>query len=90
MKPTPIKSFADLAGVLREVAAETPPVPNPPMTPRQVEDAARAFVEHRRAARPLPPNPLSAGRTGAGDDFVGAAVSGRGVSISPHLHTSMK
>jgi hypothetical protein len=62
------------------------------MTPKQVEDAARAFVEHRREARPLPPNPVIGGvGTGAGDDFpVGAAVSGRGTSIRPHLHTSMK
>jgi hypothetical protein len=44
-----IKNFADLAGVLREVAAATPPAAYPPMTPKQVEDAARAFVAYRRS-----------------------------------------
>jgi hypothetical protein len=60
MKPVRIiQSFADLAAVLREVAAETPPTRPPPMTPGQVEDAARAFVKYRRnlASEPAPSSP---------------------------------
>ena len=33
---------------IHEAAAATPPAARPPMTPKQVEDAARAFVAYRR------------------------------------------
>jgi hypothetical protein len=51
MKPTPIKSFADLAGVLREISAAMPPVANPPMSAAEVREAAETFAaRHQREA----------------------------------------
>jgi hypothetical protein len=46
-----IKSFADLRAAIAEVAAETPSIAQPPMTPTEVQHAARAFAEYRRTAR---------------------------------------
>jgi hypothetical protein len=61
MKPVRVvKTFADLAAVLREVASDSAPTRPPPMTPGQVGDAARAFVAYRRnAASGSAPSPAS-------------------------------
>jgi hypothetical protein len=55
-----IRSFSDLRAAIAEIATETPSVAAPPMTPAELRDQARAFVEYRRTARddclaPTPP-----------------------------------
>jgi hypothetical protein len=58
MKPTRIiKTFADLRAAIAEVAAETPSVAAPPMTPAEVRDSAERFIAHRHATQSgAPPN----------------------------------
>jgi hypothetical protein len=46
-----IKTFSDLRDAIAAVAAETPAVPDPPMTPDQVKRSAQTFAtNHRREA----------------------------------------
>ncbi len=49
MNIRPIRSFAHLADAIRAIASEHRPVDHPPMTQREVRQAAESFVEHRHA-----------------------------------------
>jgi hypothetical protein len=52
MKPARIiRICADLAAVVATVRAESKVADPPPMTPTEVQDQARAFVEYRRVPR---------------------------------------
>jgi hypothetical protein len=59
MKPVRIiRSFADLAAAVAAVRAESGVVDPKPMTPDEVQQAARAFVAYRRNAASGPaPSP---------------------------------
>jgi hypothetical protein len=52
MKPVKIvRSFSDLRDAIAEIAAATPPVSDPPMSPERVKRSAEVFAaRHRREA----------------------------------------